>query len=412
MIGTRTVRSGQRVAIWSNDGKVRYVDGPDRLLLWGQIVQDLHRATAETDQYLKVRFRDGTTQHLPGPCDVWHDPVLHDSIETHDMLRIDAHEALVIYRPESGGQVSRRVLRGPSVYMPLPEEWLHEFSWHGADPKDPRRKIPHALQFKRLRVIPDQTYIDVEDVRTADDALLIVQLMVFFELVDVEQMLDQTHDPIADFLNAVTADMIYFAASRPFETFKRETEKLNEIESYANLTARASRIGYRVAKVVYRGYEASETLQNMHDQAIEARTALQLQAETERQEQELADLRLSREAARSEEQRALERARVEHEQAMKRLAGESARREREDDHRLAVASKKELDGLALVHTSALNLEEAKYIQSLGEMGVDLTRYLVAQSREPDRLIRVEGAGSEGTRLHLHEPLSSQKEQTA
>ena len=45
-------------------------------------------------------------------------------------------------------------------------------------------------------------------VRTADEALITVQLMVFFELDDIEKMLLQTHDPIADFINAVTADII------------------------------------------------------------------------------------------------------------------------------------------------------------------------------------------------------------
>ena len=42
--------------------------------------------------------------------------------------------------------------------------------------------------------------------RTADDALLTVKLMVFYELVDAERMLDSSRDPIADIINAVTGD--------------------------------------------------------------------------------------------------------------------------------------------------------------------------------------------------------------
>src|SRR6185369_4457665 len=166
----------------------------------------------------------------------------------------------------------------------------HEFCWHGADPLNPQRKIPRALKFTKLRIIPDQMYFDVREVRTADDALLVVKLMVFFELADIERMLDQTHDPIADFVNALSADVIDFAAERTFEQFKEGTGRLNELEQYGNLTGRAERIGYRINKVVYRGYFASEKLQSMHDGAIETRTSLQLQAETERQAQELADL--------------------------------------------------------------------------------------------------------------------------
>src|SRR5438105_4778744 len=52
----------------------------------------------------------------------------------------------------------------------------------------------------------------------------------------------------------------------------RNTDKLNERETYRQLMGRAAQCGYRINKVVYRGYGAPERLQQMHDQAIEART--------------------------------------------------------------------------------------------------------------------------------------------
>src|SRR6185369_10292289 len=128
----------------------------------------------------------------------------------------------------------------------------HEFCWHGADPLNPQRKIPRALKFTKLRIIPDQMYFDVREVRTADDALLEIKLMVFFELTDIERMLDQTHDPIADFINALSADVIDFAAGKTFEEFKSNTSRLNDPAQYTNLVGRAERIGYRINKVVYR----------------------------------------------------------------------------------------------------------------------------------------------------------------
>ena len=39
--------------------------------------------------------------------------------------------------------------------------------------------------------------------RTKDDALITVKQMVFFELRDIETMLNQTADPIADFIKSV-----------------------------------------------------------------------------------------------------------------------------------------------------------------------------------------------------------------
>lgn len=41
-------------------------------------------------------------------------------------------------------------------------------------------------------------------VRTKDDALISVKLMLFFELKDIERMLNQTTDPVGDFIKWVT----------------------------------------------------------------------------------------------------------------------------------------------------------------------------------------------------------------
>lgn len=42
----------------------------------------------------------------------------------------------------------------------------------------------------------------------------------FLELIDIHRMLDQTHDPFADFINALAADVIDFVAAGSFEEFK------------------------------------------------------------------------------------------------------------------------------------------------------------------------------------------------
>ncbi len=402
MTGLKTIRQGQRVAVWDVRGRVRFIDGPKRLWLFREAVESLRRYSAEAGEYLVIQHLDGSARHAVGPASIWFDPVVHESIEVQPLVPLDANEALVVYRGGDGDTVTRRVLRGPAQYMPEPDEWLHEFVWHGSDPKRPRKKVPYALRFNKLRVIPDQTYVDVEDVRTADDALLTVQVMLFFELVDIERMLDQTHDPVADFLNAVSADVIDFAATRPFGAFKRDTDKLNELESYPNLTGRAERIGYRINKVVYRGYEANPKLQAMHDDAIEARTSLQLEAETERQAQELADLKIEREAERAKKQRQIESDQTEHEQRMKQLAHRETLRQLAEEHQQAVTFKKEFNEMELEHEKARNAEQAGYLQAMQGMQVDLTRYLVAQYQHPDRLIRIDGGNERQASLHLHE----------
>lgn len=105
----------------------------------------------------------------------------------------------------------RQIISGPTLYAPKPNEWIHEFTWHGDDKTSKTHIIPNANKFQKLRLIPDQFYYNVTDVRTSDDALIIVKLMVFFELTNVETMLNNTHDPIADFVRKYSyLYLVYF----------------------------------------------------------------------------------------------------------------------------------------------------------------------------------------------------------
>jgi hypothetical protein len=405
--GFRTIPEGRRVAIHDNKtGRVAFADGPQRLWLWGKNVIELRSYAASPEQYLIVKFKDGRRLHRPGPTSVWFDPVQHEAIEVAPAITVDAHEAVVVYRRQQDS-VERHVLRGPRMFVPQENEWLHEFRWHGADPKDPRRKIPRALVFTKLRVIPDQMYVDVEDVRTADDALLIIKLMIFFELTDAERMLDQTHDPVADFINAVSADVIDFAATQTFERFKENTEKLNDIATYKQLVQRAERIGYRVNKVVYRGYHANPKLQAMHDNAIETRTRLRLEAETEEQAQSLADLKLNRERDRVKQRQDIEQSEAQHKLRLQRSEHDEKVRRAQAERDTELDAKRREYELEENHQAATNGQQIALLQSMQGMQVDLTRYLVAQYQHPDRFIRIDGPFGEGnSQLHLHDRMTS------
>lgn len=54
-----------------------------------------------------------------------------------------------------------------------------------------------------------------------------------------------------------------------------------------------------MTKVVYRGYEASRSLQATHDEAVHIRTNLRLKTEAEEQEQVLQEFKLKREKERT-----------------------------------------------------------------------------------------------------------------
>lgn len=388
MFGIHVVRKGERVNIWKPGGDRRLDDGPKVLFVPCCKIERLQNVVALPEEYLVIRFVDGRTEHRRGPAMEWLDPVVHDSIDVKKALEANANEAIVIYC-EKDGEVERRVERGPGIFVLNPNEWLHEFRWHGADPVNGNRKVPRALKFTKLRIIPDQLYFDVEDVRTSNEALLTIKLMVFFELVDVERMLDQTHDPVADFINALSADVICFVGGCTFETFKQKTEALNELDCYKQLCQRAERIGYRISKVVYRGYHANPALQAMHDNAIETRTRLLLESETEKQAQELEDLKLERNIERNRKQLLQDAEVAEHKRLQQRQDHEELLRESEEEKRI------ELEFLEKQH----NQKQALWA-ALKELDADLTEVLVAEQRNPDKLIQF--AGRESPQMHLHE----------
>ena len=86
---------------------------------------------------------------------------------------VNSGEVLVIYRTKQNAacagekedvtseKVERLIKYGPTRYIPQPNEWVHEFKWHGSCKAKPSQKVYGALQFTKLRIIADQTYHDV-----------------------------------------------------------------------------------------------------------------------------------------------------------------------------------------------------------------------------------------------------------
>ena len=385
-----TVAEGHRVFVTHKSGRSEIVTGPARIWAWGNSFQKVSHYVAHPGEFLIVRFRDGKQEHLRGPAEIWFDPRVHLSVTKQEALQVAAKEAVVVYSRESEGKpVSRRVIHGPTLFVPEPGEWLHTFTWHGSDGgSEGVSKVAKGLVFQKLWLMPDQMYHDVPEVRTADDAVLTVKLMIFFELADVERMLDTTHDPIGDFVNAATSDVVDFTGRRSFEQFKQETSKLNEMDAYRQLTARAVQTGYRITKVVYRGYTAPDRLQAMHDQAIEARTKLELDRATEQQAQELEDFRLNAQLQRAAKRRTEQSTEVDAELELTRKRQEAEREQTRRAAELQLEMKRQAEERTRQHLGALK-----------EMGVDLTAFLT-QGRA-DRVIELRG-GSNGAHIHLNQ----------
>ena len=159
-----TVEEGQRVQVIDRRGKIEVVVGPRRLLRWGREIRAMAHYVAHPGEFLIVRFRDGTQEHHTGPAHCWFDPRIHFGIEREEAVQISAKEAVVVYSESSVGEtaVSRRIVHGPATFVPEPGEWLHTFRWHGPSPEASGfQKVPGALVFQKLWLMPDQMYHDV-----------------------------------------------------------------------------------------------------------------------------------------------------------------------------------------------------------------------------------------------------------
>jgi len=344
-----------------------------------------------------------------------------------------AASAVPLLTAETAGQegavhVERRIVHGPSLFMLESTEWLHTFSWHGSvkDGKGSKTgyagdvKVPHALNFQVVRCMPDQMYLSVRDVRTTDDALLRVDLMIFYELQSIEMMLDSTNDMIGDFINAASADVMTFASKLTYETFLQQTTHLSETEQYPILSSRMKQTGNELLKVVYRGYSASSALQEMHDQAISRRTKLRLEADAAREEQEKQAMQLRCKQERSVQEQQLQEAETRHKLHLQKLQREQERALEDENHKRQLrfaqetaevelaAERARHEELARREAEASELrarqqaahiaEEQKKYVGLKELGVDLTAFLCAQAEvRPDQHLKIDT----GATPHLH-----------
>jgi hypothetical protein len=321
-------------------------------------------------EYVRIVYKDGKVSVVNGPTAIIDDPDLYAKVNVEKCLVLNSNECIFVYRQNDVAQNTTRIrIDGPCYYTPTPNETYHEFSWHGRDKskKDSsvimgsNVKVPNAIQFKILTLIPRQIYVDVP-IRTFDDAEIITSFMVFYELNDVELMLATTTDPIGDVLNYHGADVISFVNGKTFDQFKSESINLNNLKYFPQLIKSMKERGYIISNVVFKGYLTNSRLQKIHEDAIATRTSFIL--ETEKEKQTIEDFKLKKKNERiAEENKFL----------LSELEDKLRRSQLEHDQKI-FNERKELE-LELEKIKKKNEEEVNKYQKLKEMDVDLTRVI-------------------------------------
>lgn len=58
---------------------------------------DQRSHVADASQYLRVMRKDGSVEHLPGPCLLWEDPTTHEAIHVEGANMVNSDEAIVVH---------------------------------------------------------------------------------------------------------------------------------------------------------------------------------------------------------------------------------------------------------------------------------------------------------------------------
>ena len=56
------------------------------------------------------------------PCEMFLNPLELTSLEVKEAIRIGSHHVIVVYK-NSGNEVIRRIVDGPTVFIPAADEW-------------------------------------------------------------------------------------------------------------------------------------------------------------------------------------------------------------------------------------------------------------------------------------------------
>ena len=105
LLGFKTVRAGEQALVWNHHGEARLVVGPSRLTLWRSRVETLQHYYADEGEYLEVNRKAGPRLCLPGPVQMFRNPLEHESIRVRDAVMVSANQALVVYRSAPSRQV-------------------------------------------------------------------------------------------------------------------------------------------------------------------------------------------------------------------------------------------------------------------------------------------------------------------
>lgn len=208
---------GERAVVTSIFGKSKIVEGPASISKLNRIEKFDTIMLTELDRGVFTNEL-GKAETISGPCVVHIHPRGEFLFDTR--VQLAKHEAIVVIDVDGKPKICTGDTE-PVVYI-TKGQTIHEFKWTGSR-GDSEHKTPGALRITKLRLQDTQTYVSY-NVRTSDNIVAVVSLMISFKYTDVNKLL-HNDDPLGAMFNRIMAELVDAVSKLTFDEFKTNTNE-------------------------------------------------------------------------------------------------------------------------------------------------------------------------------------------
>mmetsp|Transcript_26220 Transcript_26220/g.38359 ORF Transcript_26220/g.38359 Transcript_26220/m.38359 type:complete len:475 (+) Transcript_26220:45-1469(+) len=407
LMGGRTIKDGEAAAIWNVNGVHKQIIGPRRVYMYNSTIRFLTRHKAESHQYIRISHRDGRVEHKYGPAVLYQNPALHDSVSVHDGIRLlSENECIVVYNdskssadrnsvpkeveiatpieeiadtesesgPKCHGEKQRRkVIKGPTLFLPALGETVREFEWSGRDSDGAFTQSQNI--FKILKTDPNRVLSLSLSVTTADSAQFTANMSFQYHMNSLDKCLDSM-DPMQKMYDGMLADARSFGDTVTSDQLRAGEQvavmdRLVSLETYPLLCQAAKAAGFVIDSARLTGLSYCATLQRQANDEQHNAARLRSELAGKKQRREILELEAEERRLKIEQDAELEQRQAE---IRAKLEEESHELKEAALERKLALNKREIEA----KREAMKGEDAATIQfltALNNMGVDMTAFM-------------------------------------
>lgn len=374
--------------------------------MFNSAIHFLTRHKAESHQYLRIEHCDGRVEHIEGPVVLYQNPAYHDSVSVKDGYLLNSNsECIVAFvkneennsNPslvltsrqtfehdedksakientnsssscnEFHSTISKRIISGPSFFIPKPNERVHTFLWSDSSSNQISSfDILHKLASTTLNA----TLLTLD--RFSFDAKLVIS----YEIGSIDKLLE-TQDPIKCLQNGLHFDSQTLGQAFHSGSLRSKREdvvtKLTTLVTYPSMMEAALQSGLTIHSIQVVDISLCSLLcsQIENEQSIAASTRREIVEK--KHLSEIRDMEFEEKCKRLEEETALKR-------------GQMTKDDKLDDesHVFKLAALERRMSREMEEARTLNdLEQLKegnvlkVMKELKGLGVDMTQFMNA-----------------------------------